>query len=97
LPGYPEVKDPSGIFGLSGESSIRVYPNPVSDRLFIRTDAAAQQLTVKIYSIDGRCVYQSDFYQEDTIEIPVSDFSAQAGVYMLNVNGVVKKLVISNR
>ncbi|GAB6012518.1 CotH kinase family protein [Viscerimonas tarda] len=94
LPGYPAITEPSGISGLSGENSIRVYPNPVSDRLFIRTDAVTQHLTVKIYSIDGRCVYQSDFYQEDTIEIPVSDFLAQAGVYVLNVNGVVKKLVI---
>ena len=35
-------------------SSIRFYPNPVGDRLYIETQTLTQTLTVEIYDVFGR-------------------------------------------
>lgn len=68
---------------------IKIYPNPVTDRLCIQvnTDAlniSQQPLSVKIYSIEGRCLYDANFNNQDKIEIPVAGI--KSGLYILKLS-----------
>lgn len=78
----------TGINDITVKDLLKTYPNPVTDRLFIQinTDVlnTTQSLTVKIYSIDGRCLYNNSFRNSDKIEVPVSGI--KSGLYILKIN-----------
>lgn len=66
------------------EKNIKIYPNPVVDML--RISNAQGELNVKLYDLQGILLLQTN---QNTL-----DFSAyKAGVYFLNVNGQIKKIV----
>jgi hypothetical protein len=86
LPGYPIVTDKSNaILNPNAGKPFAIYPNPVSDQLFIRINTATTQvLSVKIYSIDGQRLYDNHFNSNHPIVIPVSGM--KSGLYILKVN-----------
>jgi hypothetical protein len=67
----------------NNQSSVSVYPNPVTDQLFIKADGDVQ---VVLYSANGAVVKKSSEKQ-----INVSDLSK--GIYLVRVNGETKKII----
>lgn len=66
------------------ENDLKIYPNPVVDML--RISNAQGTLNVKLYDLQGILLLQTN---QSTL-----DFSSyKAGVYFLNVNGQIKKIV----
>ena len=78
--------DNEGITEVS-DSDICIYPNPTSD--FIRIENAEPQFVI-IYSLDGRLVKTV----ENANVIDVRDL--REGMYLINIDGVVKKLEVRN-
>ena len=68
----------------TAENNLKIYPNPVVDML--RISNAQDALNVKLYDLQGILLLQTN---QNTL-----DFSTyKAGVYFLNVNGQIKKIV----
>ncbi len=74
-------------------SFINIYPNPVTDILFISSkkeySPVAARLT--IYNIIGEAVFQSNF--EGFLKIDVSDF--EKGIYLIQISSTENKLLNS--
>ncbi len=68
-------------------SEISIYPNPVSDKLFLNPDKKIKfPLVCQIYSINGRLLRNKIFrYRNATLSINVSHFSK--GLYILKFSG----------
>lgn len=90
-----EVTKPGGV-GLDADSSasLRLYPNPVSDRLYIDASGYGCQ-SVTIWDVAGNPVYVSD-HASDTYRISVDQWPD--GVYLVNLQSEkdswVLKLVV---
>jgi hypothetical protein len=65
-------------------NDLKIYPNPVIDMLQINN--VQGRLDVKLYSLQGILLQQTN---QNTLDF--SDY--KAGVYLLNVNGQIKKIV----
>lgn len=79
----------SGLDQHSSDQDIRVYPNPVSDVLFVKTDENEVPL-LQLYSLNGVLLKVANDKQ-----MPVSEF--EPGTYLLKVKtskGVVGKVVM---
>jgi len=87
--GALEVTAPTGIED-RGTSRISVYPNPVKNEIFIKTDSQIKR--VEIYSLTGALLLLENNFNE---KISVSDLPK--GVYMLRIytdNGLtIEKIV----
>ena len=76
---------------VNNSQSIKVYPNPTSDKLWIESPAA-EKLNVRIYNLSGSLVYNNpDHFSSNAIAL--SEFSN--GTYILKIgteleNNVVK-------
>ncbi len=62
-------------------SSLNIYPNPVSDRLYIETDAVIEEVIV--YDIFGRCKITEAQRHKDTKSLDISDLSN--GIYFVKI------------
>jgi len=67
-------------------NSVTLYPNPVSNMLHIEANNQNIIPEVKIYSIQGALLAHSKGYQVDVSSLP-------NGIYIVNVNGVCRKVV----
>lgn len=80
-----------------GNENIRIFPNPVHSRLTIQLGSNAEQITIRLYNLNGVLVYQSKASSRNHI-INTGKFSK--GVYMLklhdNKNQVIelRKIII---
>ena len=58
----------------------------------------SRHITVELYSIEGKCLYQSIFTSGNKIEIPLSALSIQSGIYILKIindaQSMVKKIIV---
>jgi hypothetical protein len=75
----------SSIEDLENSSIVGIYPNPVSDKLFIRSEENIKR--AEIYNIQGKLI---KIVENNTKEISVSDL--KAGIYMLQIqteNGII--------
>lgn len=68
---------------------ITLYPNPVSDRLFVEVRAATDvqsehPVAIQLYGVDGKCLYQNTFDSKN-IEISVSELAVVPGFYLLKI------------
>lgn len=97
---YEEFPVGTDIKYITVKDLMKIYPNPVTDRLFIQLNEdinLSQNLSVKIYSIEGRCLYDKNFINNDKIEIPVS--CIKSGLYILkltlNNNSYTEKILIN--
>ncbi len=75
-----------------GTPTVMVYPNPVSEKLFI---SGIENARVKLYSIDGKIILEEERCFENTIDLS----GVQMGIYILNLtdkegNIVMKKIVV---
>ncbi len=62
-------------------ASLKVYPNPVTDKLMLEGIGAEEQLFVQIYSLNGALLWQ---YAGMPVEV-VSIGQLKAGMYLLNI------------
>jgi len=84
----------------SGLSTITVYPNPISNQLFI--EGAAPGTTISIYNIIGQRVYSATINTSSTLErsgeVTINTASFSAGNYILELSATdgsreIKKIV----
>lgn len=70
------------------EFSFKVYPNPASGRVFIKTSGWSGDKSIALLNTLGQTVYQKN-HSEQLIGIDVSDLPK--GLYILHVNGNTKR------
>lgn len=73
------------------DNEIRIYPNPASTEIKI-TSQLSGEANVKIYDMTGRCV--KDVIVNDINNATINTSEIDKGVYFIDVNGRVEKLVI---
>ncbi len=84
--------DPTSIVDIEGVGAeVSVYPNPFTDVINLRADASGLY-EVGIYSLQGACVYSSDFDLESG-EVRSINLNLTSGVYLMIVNGRSHKLI----
>jgi hypothetical protein len=69
------------------ENKYAIYPNPASSEVKIISNGDAN---VKIFDMTGRCVKDVNVVEDATIDIK----DLNTGVYFVNVNGKVEKLIV---
>lgn len=73
------------------ENTFKVYPNPTSSIINIKSDMTGKA-DVRIYDMAGRCVKKIRVSDIGDATIDISDI--ETGVYIVNVNGKMTKLVV---
>jgi hypothetical protein len=72
------------------DNAVQLYPNPVVDYLYLKSDVAIEKVT--IYNLTGKVVKQ---IEQPGLSIDLSDFAS--GIYMLRVSSsqgeTVKKFI----
>ena len=68
---------------------IAIYPNPTTMSVTLRREGDANSAEVRIYSLDGRLLYTT---QWDGLSLSIDLNSFAAGVYMLHVNNKTYKI-----
>ena len=72
-------------------SALQVYPNPVSDKLFVEVQATQTSLIkLTVYDITGRAVHTTEtLVNKGTQRITIDTEALQTGVYFVttNING----------
>jgi Concanavalin A-like lectin/glucanases superfamily/Secretion system C-terminal sorting domain/Putative metal-binding motif/Fibronectin type III domain len=80
---------------------IRIYPNPVSEKLFIEFDQAIKTGSLKIYDLQGKLIL-SNILQEGSLthQVNIKDLKTISGIYMIQLNIddelIVEKLIVNN-
>ncbi len=87
------IKDDTGI-NSEVQSSIHVYPNPVSDRLYIELPQELDIVNISITNIVGNRVYQQTLLNSKKVEVDILGMNLPNGIYVLKVNDSAMKLVI---
>ena len=75
-----------GVAETQRAASLHLYPNPVSNTLYINLENTSTPPEVKIYSLQGVLVLQTNGNQIDVSSLP-------AGFYVANVNGINRKII----
>ncbi len=83
-------------------NNIRIFPNPVSDALFVEFDIdliIPEQ--VQIYTLTGKLLYQLNIdYKSNSVELNLRELKLADGVYVLRIctkSGIlVKKIILKN-
>lgn len=71
------------------KSNVKVYPNPATNLLHIDLDALRKNVSVKIFSIDGRCVFEKSL--SNNLKLDISKFDT--GMYLINVDGYYTRFI----
>jgi hypothetical protein len=76
------------IDNIDRKNQIHLYPNPVSDKLYIRVSGDKvgfeSDFSVKIYGIEGQCLYENRFNSHPA-EIPISTINIRPGLYIVKI------------
>ncbi|MEO8149242.1 MAG: SBBP repeat-containing protein [Bacteroidia bacterium] len=85
---------PNGIDDMDGNSSITISPNPVSDVLTVslKKPLPANSI-ITLSDMQGRVVKEEKIAQTNTGVIPINVSALSRGVYLLKMDGVVKRFV----
>lgn len=75
---------------------ISIYPNPVKEKLILKSASKAENLNLKILNIEGKLLITKNLEFEKEISIDVSQLSK--GIYFLNIedkegNKTIKKFI----
>jgi hypothetical protein len=82
------LSGPQNINEHDGTTSIKYFPNPVSEQLTIElNDLFQDDLAIRIFSIDGRLIINRLYssFQQGRLTLDLSSLST--GLYILNVQG----------
>ncbi len=71
------------------KSNVKVYPNPATNLLHIDLGALRNNVSVKIFSIDGRCVFEKSI--NNNLKLDISKFDT--GMYLINVDGYYTRFI----
>lgn len=74
-------------------NNFKIYPNPATSEINI-VSAIKGEADVKIYDMTGRCVKEVRVNDMSKATINVSNI--EKGLYLININGNVEKLIINN-
>lgn len=66
-------------------NNLSVYPNPVSDNLFVKSDSQIE--TIQIISITGSIVIEKQVFSEQIVNIPVNSLSKGTYITRIKLNG----------
>lgn len=66
------------------EFSFSLYPNPVSDRIFIQTSNKENEMEIEILDLQGRIVLTRNSHNTEKAEIDIKSLSP--GIYMVRLN-----------
>jgi len=87
-----ELEDAMATIGVaeSNENIFNIYPNPASDYVKINSDVNFVK-EVNIFDMTGRCI-KSTIINDANTTINIEDLNQ--GVYFININGKVEKLIV---
>lgn len=71
------------------KSNVKVYPNPATNLLHIDLGTLRNNVSVKIFSIDGRCVFEKSI--NNNLKLDISKFDT--GMYLINVDGYYTRFI----
>lgn len=80
-----KVSSPDGIDDYLNNKTIRIYPNPVSDRLFVKTEYEGD-FTFQLVNVSGGIVYTKNvnlFGKENIEELDVANYPK--GIYFIRI------------
>ena len=66
------------------ENQIKVYPNPATNFIYVKSSLNLKSLAFEIYDINGRIVKSGEELFNQQLSINISDLSS--GIYILNIN-----------
>jgi hypothetical protein len=66
------------------QNQIKVYPNPATNFIYVKSSLNLQSLGFEIYDINGRIVKSGEELFNQQLSINISDLSS--GLYILNIN-----------
>ena len=72
-------------------SLFNIYPNPVSDRIYIETEVEVEEIT--IYDIYGKKLFEIDNSQLTKNRLQLDIEHLNSGTYFIKVNETVKKFI----
>lgn len=84
IDGVLSVEKGNGIGQISSEN-VYVYPNPVDDYLYIKSDQLHKQIDVQILNISGQVVLQKHFNENQALEINLTNL--KSGYYTIAIRG----------
>lgn len=85
---YVDVVEPTSRAS-AADIEVSVYPNPVLDELHVASSCALG--TIRLFDMNGRVVYQ---HEADGLEHQIDMESYPAGMYFLDVDGLLRKKVV---
>ncbi len=85
---YVDVVEPTSRAS-AADIEVSVYPNPVLDELHVASSCALG--TIRLFDMNGRVVYQ---HEADGPEHQIDMESYPAGMYFLDVDGLLRKKVV---
>jgi hypothetical protein len=89
-------EDPLSVEDFANSINFRAYPNPTTSVLNLQSSANQSfEITIELYDISGRRVYQEENTLHSTIRINVA--SLQSGVYLLNITDKESNSKITRR
>jgi ELWxxDGT repeat protein len=92
------IGTPVGIEAVSFDGSVRVYPNPATEKAIMElTLNKSQQLSITLVDAGGRMVWNSaaNSYHAGTTQLPIPVHSLSAGIYFFMVRDIGGKLMVS--
>ena len=66
------------------QNQIKVYPNPATNFIYVKSSLNLKSLAFEIYDINGRIVKSGEELFNQQLSINISDLSS--GIYILNIN-----------
>jgi len=70
--------------------TFNIYPNPVSEVLFVQTAVKEDNLFVEIQDMQGRVVLMENFHSTGKAEIDITSLSP--GIYMISINNTINEI-----
>jgi len=96
--GTLNVSSPDGIDDYFADETIRIYPNPASDRLFVKTDYEGE-FTIQLVNASGSIIYTknvSAIGEENRIEVNIANYPK--GIYFIRLynkeESINRKIII---
>lgn len=65
----------------SSNSAIEIYPNPVAQRIYIKSDAPIENAILEIFDIDGRLIKRDDCFNAESFDVT----ALKNGLYLLKI------------